>query len=781
MSALAHTSKRETHVNTQREEEHNVDLVAFFERYIPNLKSKKTKTHGGEYAGACPLPGCSSQNDAFLLWPFREPDDGPLWTCRKCRTSGNLRSFIYKVAPHDYGSICHELGLTLSHNYEPRGAASKHESTVLAGFELVWKDAAHWFARACVLALFDGSEISNKWLAYLYSRGFTDDTIKAAHIGLNKETVYDKPANWGVSEENRKTIWLPRGLVIPWKQGNKIVKLNIRRAPNDVKRDAAEGRPKAKYVEVTGSEQGALYGLDSIIDGAPLALCEGEFDCLSLMQELRGEALGFVATGSAARGLTDENIAHLSRASTQLVTFDFDANGAGDSGAAPWLAVLPRGFHWSPPVLGLDVNGMLQEKEDIKAWFLLGLESAQKHLDLQASRARTPEYNDKGVTTLPQEKYPPKIASHIEELNRAYRCECGEAGAVHGKDGVYYCAMCAFERMPIDYTPPTLIGTPLDTLLFLYMSPLAHNALESIRCFACKNEATHYDLHSRSWCVEHAPQCAGVIGESLLQEAIDPQDGETCYLCACEIAVVDLHLRYYCAGCAPATPYIDAPTLDTIARLAVSLNAKEDPQRTQAAPACLYEPCEKSAAPNGYCEEHANRALLLNMLESLEYPVIDGGTFTLISGKKAALDFATHASTEAFCAVLVVVYRLYKHIPTPPPPSKVTHLDEARKKKRPRVPCSYYACNKEARYIHASGLGFCENPGCEERYAFMLKAEACGYPQESYMPVFRGRGMQTLKQGVEAYKAFAIAADWRDVETIANMLEQEQKESEVAL
>ena len=36
--------------------------------------TKKARTRGGEYCGPCPLPGCSSDDDAFLVWP--EDDDG---------------------------------------------------------------------------------------------------------------------------------------------------------------------------------------------------------------------------------------------------------------------------------------------------------------------------------------------------------------------------------------------------------------------------------------------------------------------------------------------------------------------------------------------------------------------------------------------------------------------------------------------------------------------------------------------------------------------------------
>ncbi len=64
---------------------------------------KVGRTHGGEYAGPCPLCG---GRDRFRVWPER----GRFW-CRGCGASGDVVDFIMKLRGLSFKDACVHLGI----------------------------------------------------------------------------------------------------------------------------------------------------------------------------------------------------------------------------------------------------------------------------------------------------------------------------------------------------------------------------------------------------------------------------------------------------------------------------------------------------------------------------------------------------------------------------------------------------------------------------------------------------------------------------------------------
>jgi hypothetical protein len=206
-------------------------------------------------------------------------------------------------------------------------------------------------------------------LSYLLKRGFSEATIRQANLGyipLSKDgTWYSRPfSDWGLTDEmlsdrqrEKGCVKVPNGIIIPWYCGENLYKLAVKRF------EAGPNEPR--YGQVVGSRD-SLFNADSLARGKPVMLVEGELDCLSCQQEA-GDLIAPIATGSTAKGRTPLWIARLaSQASTILLSFDNDENGAGDKAADEWLEILPNALRWPP--LSHDVNQMLQDGKDIKKW-----------------------------------------------------------------------------------------------------------------------------------------------------------------------------------------------------------------------------------------------------------------------------------------------------------------------------------------------------------------------------------------------------------------------------
>ena len=71
------------------------DLLALCEQDTVLRQTVSAGKNGGEWVGPCPLPGCTSDDDAFNVWPNHP--DGPRWWCRQCDRSGDVIAYLVEM------------------------------------------------------------------------------------------------------------------------------------------------------------------------------------------------------------------------------------------------------------------------------------------------------------------------------------------------------------------------------------------------------------------------------------------------------------------------------------------------------------------------------------------------------------------------------------------------------------------------------------------------------------------------------------------------------------
>ena len=305
-------------------------------------------TDGGEFAGPC--PSCGGR-DRFRVWPNKS-GGGRYW-CRQCGKQGDLIQYLRDFHGMTFAGACEALGVG---GDLPRAKARppepKHGPLAAPG--------AIWQARGLAFCADSEQNLRGpegaRALAWLRDvRGLTDKTIKEAGLGYNPADRHEDRQSWGLSPGN--PVWLPRGIVIPWRIGGDLWRVNIRRPAGD-----------PKYIGPAGAGIG-LYNADWLASGWPAVLVEGELDALTLCQFAGGLASP-VATGSTGGGRRSRWLAKLAVCSRVLVAFDADKGG--ENAAAYWLGVLENARRWRP-YFGHDANGMAQAGGDVRAWIEAGL------------------------------------------------------------------------------------------------------------------------------------------------------------------------------------------------------------------------------------------------------------------------------------------------------------------------------------------------------------------------------------------------------------------------
>ncbi len=342
---------------------------------------------GGEYSGPCPI--CRTGHDRFKVWPYAAQGEGR-WAClgreagrSGCDKGGDAVQYLRERDGLSYGEACARVGVCVGERTGgagedacgPRGGGHKVRRgggssprmvpagpcapTIMATVAppmAAWQERAAYHAARCAAHLW-GDEGARAH-AYLHNRGLFDGVLRAFQVGYNPEDVYEERSLWGLAENGHK-IWLPRGITFPWRIGNGVWRLNIRRPLTPSQVAAGE----AKYIGPAGYGSG-LYNADALAYDRPAVLVEGEIDALTIAQAC-GTEVAAVATGSTAGARRPEWIARLAQASVVLLAFDVDSNGAGEQAAAWWLARLPRARRLRP--LDHDVNS-LPEIETVRAW-----------------------------------------------------------------------------------------------------------------------------------------------------------------------------------------------------------------------------------------------------------------------------------------------------------------------------------------------------------------------------------------------------------------------------
>lgn len=257
----------------------------------------------------------------------------------------------------------------------------------------IWQRQVAQFCTEAEARLWNDDTIGLEVLSYLVGRGFSEETIKAAHLGaaLHK----DLPA-----------------VVIPWYD---IKAAHYWRVSF---RNIGPGWRYANYYGSSVSE--GLYLADSLAWKRPVFLVEGEFDGLSIAQEA-GNLVSVVATGSTGGSHNPRWLMRLANASVVFVAFDSE-KGAEKS-ARYWLDALPNAVRWHTPI-GKDANEMLQRELNIRLWVesalsLLSKETPSERFEERARALIEPVFGTCALRMFPAGSF--TLEDRIAELREQAR------------------------------------------------------------------------------------------------------------------------------------------------------------------------------------------------------------------------------------------------------------------------------------------------------------------------------------------------------------------------
>ncbi len=364
-----------------------IDLLILIGR---DTQLKRTAaTHGGEYAGPCPLCG---GRDRFRVWPSH-PDGKGRWWCRGCEKHGDALDYVRECDGLTFLDALGVLGLSAQAGLDagdnvtsPRPSPRPRPPRAQAAPGSAWQERGRAFVEECKAALCaPGGARALNWLR---GRGLSDETIESAVLGYNATDSTEGWATWGLEpREGKRGVWLPRGIVIPWIIGADLWRVNIRRPVGD-----------PKYIGPAGWANG-LYNAEALTTDMPAMMVEGELDALTLTQEI-GDLVTSVATGSTGGSRRARWIARLALCPAVLVAFDMDA--PGEKGAAYWVDVLDNAQRWRP--YWGDANEMASDGADLRGWVSAALRGRQ--------RTETP--TPPAVVTLPIPQEAPRDAESAE-------------------------------------------------------------------------------------------------------------------------------------------------------------------------------------------------------------------------------------------------------------------------------------------------------------------------------------------------------------------------------
>lgn len=300
--------------------------------HIPTPLKRVGHTGGGEYHGPCPFCGGT---DRFIVQP-QKTSMGGRWFCRQCGRHGDALAFVCDYEDLTVSEGMKRLNLLSEKPLVRRKpveqpvvyAADLDEARYLC-FADGWQQEAQAFITHCHLRLIASFETSSAG-AYLRGRGVDLRTVISGKLGLNRE---DYRATWGEA-----SVWLPRGIVIPWSIEGRLWNVRVRRPNAD-----AEATGGDKYMSPKGGCGYAMYRIDSVEAGDTVVMTEGEFDALILRHALlntqRTDA-SVVSIGSNTGARLKAWTYRLSTARKIYLAFDNDP--AGDSAALWWSQALGK-------------------------------------------------------------------------------------------------------------------------------------------------------------------------------------------------------------------------------------------------------------------------------------------------------------------------------------------------------------------------------------------------------------------------------------------------------
>jgi hypothetical protein len=182
-------------------------------------------------------------------------------------------------------------------------------------------------------------------LAYLEGRGLTLETIRRHRLGWTLRVTLPKSDGAG--------SWRASGIVIPWRNGDRLALVKIRQP---------DGR-EPRYAQAFADRPRIYPGPEAIRPGMPLIIVEGEFDAILLGQELADLASVVTLGGSSSR---PEGSLWMAMLRCPRWYAAHDADEAGDRAATEWPA---RAVRVRPPAPDKDWTEAHQSGVNLRRWW----------------------------------------------------------------------------------------------------------------------------------------------------------------------------------------------------------------------------------------------------------------------------------------------------------------------------------------------------------------------------------------------------------------------------
>jgi DNA primase len=361
-----------------------VNLLALAEQ--STTLRRVASSNGGEWAGPCPFCG---GRDRFHVQPYRS--DGGAWLCRGC-SEGKWKDAIEygeRLWPGlEFREVCERLAggieidaySRIDHNRRPGNlATSSPVSPAYASPAEDWQAAARNAIAMGKRALW--SKEGERALDYLYRRGLRETAIDNWQLGYSKGMeVYPHPLAPSPEGggEPRGKLYIPRGVIIPCMEAERVWYLKIALLPGDpVKCQGCGERALArqpcprcetvnKYRGVKGNRTAAIFGVDEL-PGADMALfVEGEFDALIAWQEVK-DVIAVCTLGSAGTRLDLATWGpYLLPVEHILAAYDADPAGQAGLKTLQELSEKVKALHLPPGAK--DINEFYLAGGDLWSW-----------------------------------------------------------------------------------------------------------------------------------------------------------------------------------------------------------------------------------------------------------------------------------------------------------------------------------------------------------------------------------------------------------------------------
>lgn len=240
----------------------------------------------------------------------------------------------------------------------------------------IWQGAADKLVQESHERLLQNPEA----LAYLASRGLPIAAVDKYRLGWlegekGKPCIFRPRSTWGLAVQpgESKSLWIPRGIVIPTVVDDRIDRIRIRRPGEDLRDDN-----DPKYIAIQGGGN-ALVSLNP--EARAQMPIESDLDAL-LVDFVAGDLVGAVPLTTCTVRPDSGIAATLEQAVIILVALDADplvsdlktrkVKSAGPTNTLWWQKHYPKSERWPVPE-GKDPGEAYQKGVDLRAWVMDGL------------------------------------------------------------------------------------------------------------------------------------------------------------------------------------------------------------------------------------------------------------------------------------------------------------------------------------------------------------------------------------------------------------------------